>query len=102
MNPLNHSKREIGEILLAMVLLSVALILTAHAGTNTDFGAVESKLVSWLNGSMGRMFALGSIGIGLAMAMTKQHLMFIVVSVGIGLTALVAPNILQTIVSATL
>jgi hypothetical protein len=76
--------------------------IAAHAGTDTTFGTAQTMLSSWITGSLGRMIALASLGVGLVSAIVMKSLMPVAVSVGIGLTASVAVSVITGMVTATI
>jgi conjugal transfer pilus assembly protein TraA len=81
--------------------LAVAAV-AAHAGTDTTFAAAQTTLSSWITGSLGRMIALASLGVGLVTAIVMKSLMPVAVSVGIGLTASIAVSVITGMVTATI
>lgn len=85
---------------LGLGLGTVAAI--AATGTNADFDAVNTKLKAWMEGSLGKTFALGSLATGLGIGIVKQSVMSVVTGVGIALAASVGPGVLQGIFTAAL
>jgi len=84
--------------------LIFCLMLVAYAAKatgNDDFDAVVSRLKEWSEGSMGKMFALGALAVGLAVAVVKQSLMAVVVAVGIALTASIGPDVIINLFGAS-
>ncbi len=80
----------------------------ALAGTDTTFGTTAAgsgpvgTMTGWLEGSMGRMFAIGALAVGLGVGIVKQSVMAVAVGVGIALAASAGPSVLSTIFSAAI
>jgi conjugal transfer pilus assembly protein TraA len=72
------------------------------AGTDTTFSGPVNTLTSWLTGTMGRMFAIGALAVGLAIGIVKQSVLAVAVAVGIALAANAGPAVLGAIFSGTL
>lgn len=91
-------------VLIAAVLASGAAV----AGTDTTFGATTGTtgplgmMSSWLTGSMGKMFAIGALAVGLGIGIVKQSVMSVAIGTGIALSASAGPAVLSSIFSATL
>jgi len=81
---------------LAMMALSVV------AGNDNTFGGPVNTLTSWLTGTMGKLFAIGALAVGLAIGIVKQSVMAVAVGVGIALAANAGPAVLGAIFSAAL
>ena len=74
----------------------------AMAGTDTTFGTPVSTLTTWMTGSMGKMFAVGALAVGLGIGIVKQSVMSVAVGTGIALAANAGPGVLSAIFTATL
>ena len=86
-----------------LMLVSGAVI----AGTDATFGTTAGAgpvgtLTTWLNGSMGRMFAIGALAVGLGIGIVKQSVMSVAIGVGIALAASAGPTVLGAIFSAAI
>lgn len=91
-------------VLVATVLLLMAG--TALAAGDTTFGTAATgpvgTLTAWLTGSMGKMFAIGALAVGLAIGIVKQSVMSVAIGVGIALAASAGPAVLAAIFTATM
>ena len=94
-------------------MLAVAVIATlacgvAMAGADATFGtaAVGSgpvgTMTGWLQGSMGRMFSIGALAVGLGIGIVKQSVMSVAVGTGIALAASAGPTVLSAIFTAAI
>lgn len=106
----NMNKKQMKQWALAGVL-SMAMVGVAVAGGNADFGTTGAnndgtlavgRIANWLRGSMGQMFAIGALAVGLGIGIVKQSVMSVAVGVGIALAASAGPNILGGIFGAVL
>ena len=89
----------------AFILAAIFSFNIAFAGSgngNTTFSLPESMITAWLTGSMGRLFAIGALAIGLGVGIVKQSIMSVAVGVGIALAASMGPSVLQTILGSVL
>lgn len=89
----------------ALLTLMAAAILNAGmaiAGADATFSQPQTYLTNWIGGSLGRMVALASLGIGVVSAIVSRTLMPVVVSAGVGIAASVGPSVVTGIVTATL
>jgi conjugal transfer pilus assembly protein TraA len=90
---------------LKLAVVGVALAAAsglASAGADTTFATPVSTLTTWMTGSMGKMFALGALAVGLGIGIVKQSVMAVAVGTGIALAANAGPGVLSAIFSATL
>ncbi len=86
-------------------LLGIALLLAAsvaQATTETTFQDAGDRLSDWQTGSLGRVFALGALGVGLAIGVVKQSVMSVVTGVAVALSASIGPGVLTGMFTATL
>ncbi|ABM97145.1 TraA family conjugative transfer protein [Methylibium petroleiphilum] len=95
------SKRRLAVAAAALALAGVAVAGTATTGTN-DFNSVTTRLTAWLEGSLGKTFALGSLGVGLAIGVVKQSVMSVVTGVAVALAGSIGPAVLGGIFTATM
>ena len=86
-----------------MVLAAVAAV-AAIAGTDTTFGSATTgplgTITEWMTGSMGKLFALGALAVGLGVGIVKQEVMAVAVGVGLALAASAGPSVLNAIFAA--
>lgn len=88
-----------------MILFGITMLLSvgmATAGTDTTFNSIVTTIRNWTEGSLGDMFALGTLAVGLAIAIVKQSLMPVVVAAAIAITANWGPGVLVGISTAVL
>ena len=91
--------------LAAAALLASGAVM---AGADTTFGtsAVGSgpvgTMTGWLEGSMGRLFSVGALSVGLAIGIVKQSVMSVAVGTGIALAASAGPTVLGAIFTAVI
>ena len=91
--------------LAAAALLASGAVM---AGADTTFGTSAAgsgpvgTMTGWLEGSMGRMFAVGSLAVGLAIGIVKQSVMSVAVGTGTALAASAGPTVLGAIFTAVI
>jgi len=95
--------------LIAGVAVATAVATgAAIAGTDTTFGTTAAgsgpvgTMTGWLEGSMGRLFAIGSLAVGLGVGIVKQSVMSVAIGTGIALAASAGPTVLSSIFSAAI
>jgi conjugal transfer pilus assembly protein TraA len=98
-----QSKRtkKIGELALAVALMGGVCAGMAHAGTDTTFTSSVTNLTSWTSGSLGKMAAVASLGVGVIGAVLRFDWKLIAGAVGIGLAASTGPAIVTGLMTAT-
>jgi len=84
------------------MLLSVGMATAGTDGNDTTFESIVTTIRTWTEGSLGDMFALGTLAVGLAIAIVKQSLMPVVVATAIAIAANWGPGVLVSISSAVL
>jgi conjugal transfer pilus assembly protein TraA len=87
---------------LVALAIGLAVSLDAAAGTDTTFSTVVTNLNNWMTGSLGKVFAVGSLGVGLAIGVVKQSIMSVVTGVAIALAGSIGPGVLQGIFTAAI
>ena len=95
--------------LIASVIATTAMVSTvAFAGADNTFGTAGAgsgpvgTMTGWLQGSMGRMFAIGALAVGLGIGIVKQSVMSVAVGTGIALAASAGPTVLSAIFTAVI
>ena len=91
-------------------LAAIAIVASGAvwAGADSTFGTAAAgsgpvgTMTSWLQGSMGRMFAVGALAVGLGIGIVKQSVMSVAVCTGIALAASAGPPVLSAIFSAAI
>lgn len=75
----------------------------AYAGTGTGtFDTVWQTLTDWSQGTLGRIIALSMIVVGVVAGITRQSIMSFAVGLGAGVGLYNAPDIVESIMQATL
>ena len=85
------------------VLTAVACLLAssaAVAGTDNTFGPIVTWIQSNLTGSLGKVFALGSFGVGVAISMATQKVWGALIGVVVALLCAFGPAILVSFFTA--
>lgn len=95
-------KQILNGLLLAVAVATISSVAVAHAGADATFAAAETTLGGWITGSLGRMVALASLGVGIVTAIVMRSLMPVAVAVGIGLVASIGVSVITGMVTATL
>ena len=91
----------------AVVCASLFLVgEDAFAGTNTTFGDATTgplgTMTKWMTGSMGKMFAIGTLATGLGIGIVKQSVMAVAIGIGIALSASAGPAVLSAMFTAVI
>jgi len=92
---------EIKAIGYAVLVVGGMLVANAYAGSDSTFGTATTTITTWLTGSMGKMFSLGALAVGLGVGIVKQSVMSVATGTGIALASSVGPSVLTGIFSAT-
>ena len=88
-----------------VVVVGIAMTLMVGAafatGGDNTFGTATTgplgTMQGWLQGSMGKMFAIGALAVGLGIGIVQQSVMSVAVGTGISLAASAGPTVLSTI-----
>lgn len=88
--------------MLVVAAIGLAAAVDATAGSDSTFTTIVTNLDDWMTGSLGKVFALGALGTGLAIGVVKQSVMSVVTGVAVALSASVGPGVLTNIFTATL
>ena len=88
--------------LLVVAAVGLAAAVDVTAGSDSTFTSIVTNLDDWMTGSLGKVFALGALGTGLAIGVVKQLVMLVVTGVAVALSASVGPGVLTNIFTATL
>lgn len=98
----NLKERQVLVTFAMMAVMAFMATNNLHAGVDVTFTNPATLVSGWINGSYGKMAAIGALGVGLAIAVVKQSLMFVAGAVGIAVVASQGPGIINAIVTATL
>ncbi len=96
---MNH--KQIKQTILATLILGAFLSAQVYAGADSSFSSPVNTLTSWLTGSLGKLFSIGALGVGLGIGIVKQSVMSVAVGTGIALATSAGPTVLAAIVTAT-
>lgn len=96
------SERQVVVAFAVMALIAFMATNNSHAGADVTFTNPTTLLTNWIGGSYGKLAGLGALGVGLAVAIVKQSLMFVAGAVGVAIVASQGPGIINAIVTATL
>jgi conjugal transfer pilus assembly protein TraA len=88
-------------VALASLALTLPESVLAGAG-GTEFQGAYDMLTGWMTGILGRIIAVTFIIVGLVAGVMRQSIMGFVVGIAAGLGVFVAPDIIDSIVTATL
>ncbi len=75
---------------------------TTGTGNEGDFNEVWTTLKEWTQGSLGRVIAGSMILVGIIGGIARQSIMAFAIGIAGGMGLTYAPNIIETVVSATL
>jgi conjugal transfer pilus assembly protein TraA len=93
-------------VLTALVVLAMFSVTSAFAGNDATFGSATTgplgTMTAWLTGSMGQLFAIGALAVGLGIGIVKQSIMAVVVGIAVALAASTGPTVLSAIFTAVL
>lgn len=90
------------QTLLTMAAVAMVLAVDASAASDTTFAQIVTRLSDWMTGSLGTVFALGSLAVGLAIGVVRQSVMSVVTGVAVALSASLGPGVLQGLFTAAL
>ena len=87
--------------LLSCLVVLMAALSPAFAGTDATFSIAVNKIMSWMSGSFGVLISLLALVTALIGAITGK-LMLLTSAVGVALAFYVGPGIIQGFFTATL
>jgi hypothetical protein len=89
-------------MLVAAATLGVALLSAsgAMAGTDTTFDPATDQVEGWLEGSLGKLVTITSIGAAVLNIVTAFNWKFVAGALGVGVTAGLGPDIAGSFVTA--
>ena len=74
----------------------------AIAGADGTFSGPLSTMQGWLQGSMGKLFSVGALAVGLGIGIVQQSVMSVAVGTGIALAASAGPTVMAAIFTVVL
>lgn len=82
---------------------SIVFALMAHAGSGgTEFDPVWTSIKDWTQGTLGRIIAGALILVGIIGGVARQSLIAFAIGIGGGMGLFYSPDILESIMTATL
>lgn len=85
------------DLLLLIAAFFVAGLAAATVSTDTDFVVVSDQIRSWTQGTLGSVIRLGSLLIGLCLAIKTQKLP---IPISVTLVSIYFPDVVETIFGA--
>ena len=102
----HYSTRRLNPVLLAGLLMLLALLLAspaAHAGTTgTEFQSMYSTLLNWATGYLGKAIAVAAFILGAGIGVARSSPIPALVGVVFALFMVYVPNIIDSIMTATI
>ena len=80
-----------------VLVLCAASFVSATVSTDADFVDIADKLVSWTQGTLGTVIRMGSLFVGMALAIKTQRLPD---PISVALVSLFFPDVVETIFGA--
>lgn len=102
-NPFGAINKRIMALVLVALLFMTFITSSVHAGAGgMEFEEVWMTLKDWSQGTLGRIIAGAMILVGLVGGIVRQSLLALALGIGGGLGVYNAPDIIESLVSATL
>lgn len=99
----SYSRQDFTKVAILVSIISLFFISTVYAGTdNGAFDEVWITLKDWTQGTLGRIVAGSMILVGVVGGIARQSLMAFATGIGGGVGLYNAPEIIETIMTATL
>lgn len=99
----SYSRQNVIKALVIVSIISLFFIATVQAGTdNGAFDEVWITLKDWTQGTLGRIIAGAMILVGIVGGIARQSIIAFATGIGSGLGLYNAPDIIETIMTATL
>ena len=88
---------------LSFFVVASLVATAAMAGSGgTEFDTALTTVVDWFEGALGKLIAVTTLGVGLAMGIMRQSVMSVVVGASMALALNYGPGIIQGLVTANL
>ncbi len=88
---------------LSFFVVATLVATAAMAGSGgTEFDTALTTVVDWFEGALGKLIAVTTLGVGLAMGIMRQSVMSVVVGASMALALNYGPGIIQGLVTANL
>lgn len=82
--------------LLLLLLLLVSSVAVAGS-QGAEFDQMYQMVRGWIEGTMGKLFAVAAFAVGMGIGIVKQSIMALVVGIGMAVVCAYAPAILDAI-----
>ena len=88
---------------LSFFVVASLVATAAMAGSGgTEFDTALTTVVDWFEGALGKLIAVTTLGVGLAMGIMRQSVMCVVVGASMALALNYGPGVIQGLVTANL
>jgi hypothetical protein len=95
--PIASRRTRIRHIAVLLIASSLASLAAATVSTDSDFVAVSDQIRSWTQGTLGSVIRLGSLLIGMCLAIKTQRLP---IPISVTLVSIYFPDVVETIFGA--
>lgn len=85
------------DVAVLLIACSVAALAAATVSTDSDFVAVSDQFRSWTQGTLGSVLRIGSLLIGMCLAIKTQRLP---IPISVTLVSIYFPDVVETIFGA--
>ena len=92
--------RAIGRALLLAVILVALRDAAAHAGNDQTFDDLNTMIVDWTKGSLGKSFALIALILGIGVAAARQSFGALFGGIGVAAAASIGPSVVDQVITA--
>jgi len=100
--PSTNLKREVQAWYIGLAIVMFLAALQSIAGTDATFSTATTTVTNWVEGSMGKLAAIGALAVGVVTAMVTHKLQSAAVAGGIALVASIGPSVINGIFSVAL
>jgi conjugal transfer pilus assembly protein TraA len=87
-------------VMLLVAGISILMVVSAIAGTDSTFDSTVNQLTNWTEGSLGKLAGVAGVAVALVGMVMKFDWRLIGGAAGIGLTAATGPGIVSALTSA--
>lgn len=87
-------------LLVALLTLVSGIAFAGNQGA--EFDTIYQMVRGWLEGTLGKVLAMGAFGIGMAVGIVKQSLMALAIGIGFAVVLAYAPAIIDAIFTFSL
>jgi len=97
-----HLMKRFSKQLSFFVVASLVATAAMAGSGGTEFDTALTTVVDWFEGALGKLIAVTTLGVGLAMGIMRQSVMSVVVGASMALALNYGPGIIQGLVTANL